>query len=54
MRTAIGRREGHAYVDVGTLEGYRAAMMMLSASDEDDVPVSSEPRTSLDGPEARP
>lgn len=26
---AIGRKAGRAYVDVGTLDGYRAAMMML-------------------------
>jgi glucose-1-phosphate thymidylyltransferase len=28
--TALGCKAGHAYVDVGTLRGYRAAMMMLS------------------------
>jgi glucose-1-phosphate thymidylyltransferase len=28
--TALGCKAGHAYVDVGTLDGYRAAMMMLS------------------------
>jgi len=29
--TAFGCKAGQAYVDVGTLHGYRAAMMMLSA-----------------------
>jgi dTDP-glucose pyrophosphorylase len=28
--TALGIKAGHAYVDVGTLEGYRSAMLMLS------------------------
>jgi glucose-1-phosphate thymidylyltransferase len=31
--TAVGCKAGNAYVDVGTLHGYRAAMMMLSTSD---------------------
>lgn len=30
---AVGCKAGHAYVDVGTLQGYRAAMMLLSADD---------------------
>ncbi|HEU4604488.1 MAG TPA: nucleotidyltransferase family protein [Steroidobacteraceae bacterium] len=30
--TALGCKVGHAYVDVGTLDGYRAAMMMLGES----------------------
>jgi dTDP-glucose pyrophosphorylase len=33
---AIGRRTGHAYVDVGTMPGYRAALTMLSHSDDAD------------------
>jgi glucose-1-phosphate thymidylyltransferase len=28
--TALGIKAGEAYVDVGTLQGYRAAMLMLS------------------------
>jgi dTDP-glucose pyrophosphorylase len=28
--TAVGVKAGHAYVDVGTLDGYRSAMLMLS------------------------
>jgi dTDP-glucose pyrophosphorylase len=28
--TAVGIKAGHAYVDVGTLDGYRSAMLMLS------------------------
>ena len=35
--TALGRKEAHAYLDVGTLEGYRAAMAMLSV-DADELP----------------
>jgi dTDP-glucose pyrophosphorylase len=34
--TAIGCKVGHAYVDVGTLDGYRAAMLMLSELREAD------------------
>jgi dTDP-glucose pyrophosphorylase len=34
---AIGVRAGDAYVDVGTLEGYRAAMMMLSERHADEA-----------------
>jgi dTDP-glucose pyrophosphorylase len=34
---AIGVRAGDAYVDVGTLEGYRAAMMMLSEQHADEA-----------------
>ena len=33
---ARGIRAGHAYVDVGTLDGYRAAMMMLGGQKEAD------------------
>jgi glucose-1-phosphate thymidylyltransferase len=51
---ALGRKEGHAYVDVGTLEGYRAAMMMLSTGDEDDELFESGSRSSRDGTELRP
>jgi glucose-1-phosphate thymidylyltransferase len=50
--TALGRKEGHAYVDVGTLEGYRAAMMMLSTDEDDEV--DARPHDSFDGTEARP
>jgi glucose-1-phosphate thymidylyltransferase len=32
--TAIGVKAGHAYVDVGTLDGYRSAMLMLSEEPE--------------------
>lgn len=34
---AIGCKRGHAYVDVGTLHGYRAAMMMLSEMHRHDT-----------------
>jgi dTDP-glucose pyrophosphorylase len=50
---ALGRKEGHAYVDVGTLEGYRAAMMMLSSSDDDDAPAEIGSRDASGGAEAR-
>jgi glucose-1-phosphate thymidylyltransferase len=33
---AVGRRTGHAYVDVGTMHGYRAAVMMLSHTEESE------------------
>jgi glucose-1-phosphate thymidylyltransferase len=35
--TALGCKAGSAYVDVGTLHGYRAAMMMLSDSEGERV-----------------
>ena len=35
--TALGRKEAHTYLDVSTLEGYRAAMAMLSV-DADELP----------------
>jgi glucose-1-phosphate thymidylyltransferase len=34
--SALGIKAGEAYVDVGTLQGYRAAMLMLSDSPQDD------------------
>jgi glucose-1-phosphate thymidylyltransferase len=34
--TALGVKAGHAYVDVGTLDGYRSAMLMLS--EEESAP----------------
>lgn len=34
---AIGVKAGHAYVDVGTLDGYRRAMLMLSDEQEDSL-----------------
>lgn len=42
---ALGVKAGHAYVDVGTLDGYRSAMLMLSDEHEGDLraPSSSEP-----------
>jgi glucose-1-phosphate thymidylyltransferase len=40
--TAIGCKAGHAYVDVGTLDGYRAAMMMLSGAEARDCPAPSQ------------
>lgn len=36
--SARGCKAGHAYVDVGTLEGYRAAMLMLSDEDSRGAP----------------
>jgi dTDP-glucose pyrophosphorylase len=42
--TAIGCKVGHAYVDVGTLDGYRAAMLMLSELQDEsqhESPVTS-------------
>jgi glucose-1-phosphate thymidylyltransferase len=44
--TAVGCKAGQAYVDVGTLDGYRAAMMMLSAPEARDARNAS--------PETRP
>lgn len=32
---AVGMRAGHAYVDVGTLNGYRAAITLLSEAEEE-------------------
>jgi dTDP-glucose pyrophosphorylase len=34
--SALGIKAGEAYVDVGTLQGYRAAMLMLSDSPQAD------------------
>lgn len=34
---ALGIKAGEAYVDVGTLQGYRAAMLMLSETQADDA-----------------
>ena len=49
--TAVGCKAGSAYVDVGTLEGYRAAMLMLSeplASYGDGMMNPSQPRASTE------
>ncbi len=40
---ARGVKAGSAYVDVGTLDGYRAAMMMLSTSDLQPTAYSLQP-----------
>jgi glucose-1-phosphate thymidylyltransferase len=37
--TAIGVKAGHAYVDVGTLEGYRSAMLLLGDEDAQAPPL---------------
>jgi glucose-1-phosphate thymidylyltransferase len=39
--TALGIKAGEAYVDVGTLQGYRAAMLMLSESQSDSAAAPS-------------
>jgi glucose-1-phosphate thymidylyltransferase len=39
--TALGIKAGAAYVDVGTLQGYRAAMLMLSESPPDGSDVTT-------------
>jgi dTDP-glucose pyrophosphorylase len=36
--TAVGIKAGSAYVDVGTLHGYRAAMQLLGESEDRQVP----------------
>jgi glucose-1-phosphate thymidylyltransferase len=41
---AVGVKAGSAYVDVGTLEGYRAAMMMLSGESATDPGRSRQPQ----------
>ncbi len=46
---ALGIKAGEAYVDVGTLQGYRAAMLMLSET----VPGSADMPTPLAHPAAR-
>lgn len=38
---ALGIKAGEAYVDVGTLQGYRAAMLMLSETQSDDNVVAT-------------
>jgi glucose-1-phosphate thymidylyltransferase len=48
--TALGVRAGHSYVDVGTLDGYRHAMLMLSARETEHV--SHDPRSAAQ--ESRP
>ncbi|WP_407700600.1 sugar phosphate nucleotidyltransferase [Steroidobacter gossypii] len=40
---ALGIKAGEAYVDVGTLQGYRAAMLMLSESDAVESDASKAP-----------
>jgi len=35
---AVGVKAGHAYVDVGTLDGYRSAMLMLSNEEMPEAP----------------
>ena len=45
--SARGIKAGHAYVDVGTLDGYRSAMLMLS--DEPTESKSRSPSSARDG-----
>jgi len=50
--TALGCKAGEAYVDVGTLEGYRAAMLMLSEkAREQSIDPDPPPRVELRSPE---
>jgi glucose-1-phosphate thymidylyltransferase len=41
---AVGVRAGHAYVDVGTLNGYRAAIKLLTASEQPGAARPAAPR----------
>jgi glucose-1-phosphate thymidylyltransferase len=50
--TALGVKAGHAYVDVGTLDGYRSAMLMLS--EEETTTPSPAFATSSSAEELRP
>jgi glucose-1-phosphate thymidylyltransferase len=50
--TARGVKAGHAYVDVGTLDGYRSAMLMLS--EEETTTPSPAFTTSSSSEELRP
>jgi glucose-1-phosphate thymidylyltransferase len=51
---ALGVKAGSAYVDVGTLEGYRAAMMMLSGEPADEVtPARHARQLRVSAPEVR-
>jgi glucose-1-phosphate thymidylyltransferase len=50
--TALGVKAGHAYVDVGTLDGYRSAMLMLS--EEETTTPSPAFTTSSSSEELRP
>ncbi|HZP67957.1 MAG TPA: nucleotidyltransferase family protein [Rudaea sp.] len=56
--SAVGVKAGEAYVDVGTLEGYRAAMQMLAARDDamalDTHAHAAVPHTSLPYPSESP
>jgi glucose-1-phosphate thymidylyltransferase len=46
--TALGIKAGEAYVDVGTLQGYRAAMLMLSDSPHADSKQADSTRAAHD------
>ncbi|MGH8179266.1 MAG: nucleotidyltransferase family protein [Steroidobacter sp.] len=50
---AIGCRAGSAYVDVGTLEGYRAAMLMLSEESGERLSVLGSPLSAERLPDAQ-
>lgn len=52
--TALGIKAGEAYVDVGTLQGYRAAMLMLSDSQHDAPEVTANATPSHGKNELRP
>ncbi len=49
---AVGVKAGSAYVDVGTLNGYRAAINLLDASAADHAGVPGNPRATLGWPAA--
>jgi glucose-1-phosphate thymidylyltransferase len=51
--TALGIKAGEAYVDVGTLQGYRAAMLMLSDSQPAAEAVATPATTPHEGHELR-
>lgn len=51
--TAAGIKAGEAYVDVGTLEGYRAAALMLGRAAADRQPATSGVHVTLGHPVAR-
>jgi glucose-1-phosphate thymidylyltransferase len=49
---ALGVKAGHAYVDVGTLDGYRSAMLMLSDEQNGDA-FATQPSRELSSKEMR-
>jgi glucose-1-phosphate thymidylyltransferase len=51
--TAVGIKAGHAYVDVGTLHGYRAAISLLAEAAGDAQETMRGARASLGWPAAR-